>query len=440
MPGAKVDALEINRGVRAHAIADNAGTYRFSELLPGTWKITVSASGFNSAVTENIVVDPNNEVRVDAKVSVATASATVTVTTAPTELQTDRSDVHTDLTPEELESLPAVSTAGKSFQQLLRIIPGATLPAENNSAASNPTRAMTSNVNGQSSQGNSTRIDGVLDLFPYLPNNVAYVPPSDSVGEVNIATNSLDAEQGMVNGAAINVTMKSGTNEFHGAVHEFHTDDGMKNKNYFTAPGKKKGLNVFNEYGGAVGGPIIKNKLFFFGDWEGSRQSQQPSTSSNTVPYGSLNYATAEALGYFDFSTFGVKDSAGNPAHIYDPATGNAAGAGRVPISCGGVIDRICLSRVDPAANTMASLIPAATPGLTGTTNNYLETLKGSFARDNVDAKINYVPSETTNYFGHFSMNRSFFFDPPALGPKWKRGAATRPTTGSRAIPWCTFM
>ncbi len=414
VPGAKVDALEINKGVRQEAVADSAGIYRFTEMLPGTWKITVTAKGFTTAVTENIKVDANSVTRVNAKLSVATANETVTVTGAPALLQTDRADVHTVLTAVELDSLPSVSTAGKSFQQLLRIIPGATLPLENNSASVNPTRAMTSNVNGQSSQGNSTRIDGVLDLDPWLPNNVAYVPPSTGVGEVNIATNSMDAEQGMVNGAAINVTMKSGTNQLHGEAHEFHTDDGMKNKNYFAVPNTKKPLNVFNQYGGSLGGPIIKNKLFFFGDWEGSRQSQQAASPNQTVPYGSLNYATAKAAGYFDFSTFGVKDSLGNPAHIYDPLTGAANGTGRTAFPN----DRIPISRVDPASLIMASLIPAATQaGGTLGLNNYTEGLRGSFARDNYDAKINYVRSEKTNYFGHYSMSRATFFDPPALGP-----------------------
>jgi hypothetical protein len=416
VPGAKVAALEINKGVRQEAITDGRGIYQFTEMLPGTWKITVTAIGFTSVVTENIHVDANSVTRVNAQLSVATANETVTVTGAPPLLQTDRADVHTVLSAEEVESLPSISTAGKNFQELLRIIPGATLPQENNSASANPTRGMTSNVNGQSSQGNNTRIDGVSDLHPYLPNNVAYVPPSTAIGEVNISTNSMDAEQGMVNGAAINVTMKSGTNQFHGEAHEFHTDDGMKNKNYFTVPNLKKPLNVFNQYGASLGGPIIKDKLFFFADWEGSRQSQQASTSTQTVPYGGLNYATAKAAGYFDFSGFGVLDANGKPAHIYDPSTGNAAGVGRTAF----LLDRIPLSRVDPAALTMASLIPAATTQAAAGTlvsNNYLETLKGTFARDNYDAKINYVPSEKTNYFGHFSMNRSLFFDPPALGP-----------------------
>ena len=414
VPNAHVTALEATKGVARETQTDSSGVYQISDLLPGVYKITITASSFGSQVTNGNLVNGNEVVRVDAKLTPATATQTITVTDAPPALQTDRADVHMDLTPEELESLPSISTQGKNFQELLRIVPGANIPAENNSASVNPTRGMTSNVNGQSSQGNSTRIDGVLDLDPWLPNNVAYVPMSTSVGEGNIATNSMDAEQGMVNGAAINVTIKSGTNKFHGEAHEFHTDDGMKNQNYFATPGFKKALNVFNQFGGAVGGPILKNKLFFFGDWEESRQVQAPSGGTfQTVPIGGLNYATASAAGYFDFSGMGIVDGKGNTVHIYDPLTGAANGTGRTAFAN----DRIPINRVDPAALKMASLIPAPTASLaTSSTNNYINAQKGYYNHDNYDAKINYVPSEKTNYFGHYSMTRGAIFDTPALG------------------------
>ena len=164
----------------------------------------------------------------DEKLAVGQASVTVMVTTAPPELQTDCADVHTDLSTAELQELPTISSEGKNFQDLLRIVPGSTIPLENNSAAGNPARAMTSNVNGQSTQGNDTRIDGILDAYPWLPNNVSHVPPEDSIETVNITTNSFDAEQGMANGAEVNVEIKSGTNKFYGDVHEFHTDDQLK--------------------------------------------------------------------------------------------------------------------------------------------------------------------------------------------------------------------
>ncbi|MGD0358646.1 MAG: TonB-dependent receptor [Terracidiphilus sp.] len=425
--GAKVDALEIHKGIHQGTTTDSTGLYRFYELLPGVWKITVSAQGFNTAVTSDIQVNANTVARVDEQLTIAKAQASITVNAAPPELQTDRADVHMDISQAELQELPMIGSEGKNFQDLIRIVPGATLPAENNSAAGNPARAMTSNVNGMSSQGNNTRIDGILDSYPWLPNNVAYVPPSDSVETVNVATNSYDAEQGMVNGAVVNVQTRTGTNKFHGDVHEFHTDDQLKTIPYFQDPATfHRALNIFNQFGGAVGGPILKNRLFFFGDYEKTWQIQAPSGGNpQTVPNLGLDYTTAKGLGYFDFTpfqntTYGLWDKVSStqpagPSHVYDPRTGNAAGHGRQIISCHGVQDRICLSDVDPAALTMASLIPTAT--YTTATNNFLDVQKGSFQRTNYDAKISYIPSEKSTVFGKYTFSDGDIFDPPSLGP-----------------------
>jgi hypothetical protein len=108
-------------------------------------------------------------------------------------LQTDRSDLQTQISQTQLQAPPAISSEGKNFQALYKLIPGATMPTENNSAAGNPQRAMTSNVNGQSSQGNNTSVDGVLNSYPWLPNNVAYVPPTNAIEAVNVVTNAFDA-------------------------------------------------------------------------------------------------------------------------------------------------------------------------------------------------------------------------------------------------------
>jgi len=414
--GAKVDALEIHKGIHHATTTDGTGFYRFYELLPGVWKITVSAPGFNTSVTNDIQVNANSPVRVDAKLTIAKAEASITVNAAPPEMQTDRADIHTDISSIELQGLPSVSSEGKNFQGLLRIIPGSTIPVESNSAGGNPARAMTVNVNGMSSQGNGTRIDGILDAYPWLPNNVAYIPSSDAIESVNIATNSYDAEQGGVNGAAVNVQIKSGTNKFHGTVHEFHTDDQLKTLNYFTNPAPAAGtrvrpLQIFNQFGAAVGGPIRRDKLFFFGDYQGVRQVLSPaSISAKTLPIGSLTYNTAKTNGYYDFT--GFLDSHGSQVTIYDPNTGAADGTGRTPFPN----NRIPIGRVDPASLMMSTLIPAAT-NPTLTTNNYTSPFKGNFNTDQYDAKINWVPSQKSTVFGHFTMQKGGIFDPPALGP-----------------------
>jgi Carboxypeptidase regulatory-like domain len=410
--GARVTALETRTGISQQTTTDSAGIYRFTTLLPGTYKVTIAASGFSAQETSAIVVSTNEVARVDAQLNVAGASQTVTVTTEPPLLQTDRSDVRTDLNAPEVQSLPAISSEGRSFQALYKVIPGATLPMENNSAGGNPQRAMTSNVNGQSSQGNNTRIDGVQDAYPWLPNNIAYVPPTDAIQNVNVVTNSFDAEQGDASGAVVNVQIKSGTNQFHGDAHELYTGNALSAENYFNAPGFRIPLNVFNQFGGSVGGPIKKDKIFFFGDWESTRQVQAPAGGNpQTVPFGGLTYQAAQTAGFFDFRS--VLPAGVN---IYDPRTGNADGTGRSVITCNGVPNAICLSAVDPASLTMASLIPAANvPG--STSNNYFLTQTGYFHRNDFDGKVNWVPNQSTTVFGRYSLSQSNIFDPPALGP-----------------------
>jgi Carboxypeptidase regulatory-like domain/TonB dependent receptor-like, beta-barrel len=410
--GAHVEALNVNTGITKEATTDSSGIYRFVEVLPGTYKVTVSAGNFASAEIENIRVDANSVRRADAQLKVAQVKQSVTVTTEAPLLQTDRSDVHSNLTATEVQNLPAISSEGSSFQALYKIIPGFTPPMESNSAGGNPQRAMTSNVNGQSTQGNDTTIDGVRDSYPWLPANIAYVPPTDAVETVNIETNSFDAEQGDAGGALINVQIKTGTNSFHGDAHELHTDKSLWALNYFNPPTFTKPENIFNQFGGSLGGPIKKNKLFFFADEESTRQIQAPNGNFKTVPTGGLDATTATAQGFFDFR--GITDSNGNPVNIYDPRTGNPDGTGRSIITCNGVQNEICLSDVDPAALAMATRIPAANES--GTANNYIVTGRGLFHRDDIDSKVDYVLSPKSTLWGRYSFSRSFIFDPPSLG------------------------
>jgi outer membrane receptor protein involved in Fe transport len=410
VPGANVVAVNVGTGVQRQKTANASGTYLFNDLLPGIYRVTISAPNFKTSVTENVHIDVNAVRRDDAELQIGQVQESVTVTAAPPELKTDRADVSTNLNLRELQSLPAISSEGRSFQALYKIIPGASLPAENNSAGGNPQRAMTANVNGQSSQGNNTRIDGVQDAYPWLPNNIAYVPPTDAIETVNVVTSSFDAEQGNVGGAAVNVQIKTGTNDFHGDLHEFHTDNALSNRNYFNPSTFRNPLNVFNQFGGAIGGPIVKNKLFFFGDYEQTRQNQAPAGNFQTVPFGGLTAAAAQNAGFFDFRS--VLPAGVN---IYDPTTGNADGTGRAIMSCNGVQNEICLNRVDPAALTMVSLIPAPNqPG--ATSNNYFVEQTGTFRRTDIDSKINYVASNKSSIFGRYSISRSDIFDPPALG------------------------
>jgi hypothetical protein len=406
--GAKVEALNTLTGVTQTATTDANGVYRFQNIQAGTYKITISASGFATAVHDNIAVTVNTIKRADTQLTVAGTHTVVAVNAEQQLLQSDKADVHTDLSSRQIENLPIAGSQGRNFQTLLRIIPGAALPAETNSLAGNPQRSIFANVNGQSQTANNTRIDGAQDIYPWLPSNVAYVPPADAIETVNVVTNSFDAEQGQAGGAAMNVQIKSGTNSFHGTAHWFHFDQNFAARTYFqtnTTRFPKKNRNNQHQFGGTFGGPIKKDKLFFFLDYERTTQRQLAGPLTRTLP------TAAMATGDF-------RNLPGNPI-IYDPATGNIQGTNKQQISCNGVLNVICPNRIDPAASAMIKLLQPsiakefATPTLT---NNFVGSGTALFNRDSADGKINYVVSDKTNIFGRYSFSKTLVFDPPLLG------------------------
>jgi len=406
--GAKVEARNVNTGTAQEATADSNGIYRFVTVLPGTYTITITAPGFAKQENQNVLVIVNTVRRVDVSFTLAKVNESVTVTSEAPILQTDKADVHTDLNAQQIDSLPDAGTQGRNFQSLLRIIPGVGLTAETNSLAGNPQRAINANVNGQSNQTNNTRIDGAQDAYVWLPANVAYVPPADAIETVNVVTNAFDAEQGMAGGAAVNVQIKSGTNQFHGSGHWFHFDQNFAARNYFQTDKTrfpKINRNNQNQFGGTFGGPIIKNKLFFFGDYERTTQRGLAGPLTRTLP--------TAAMAQGDF-----RGLPGDPI-IYDPATGDAHGAGKQQISCDGVLNVICPDRFDPATVAMITLLQPKIDQVIDTSND-LNNFSGSgtakFNRDTADIKVNYVPSQKSMVFARYSFSKSLVFDPPLLG------------------------
>jgi hypothetical protein len=408
LPNAHVTVLETQTGVSESQTTDSAGIYRFPALLPGTYKVTISATGFATQETENVLVHANEIARIDAHLSVGAATQSVTVTTAPALLQTDSADVHTDLSSRQIENLPIMGSTGANFQKLLQVVPGAGLSNETNSPAGNPQRAINANINGQSEEGISTRIDGALDAYPYLPANVAYVPPANAIETVNVTTNSFDAEQGMAGGAAVNVQVKSGTNQFHGEGHESHTDQNFDARNYFqTDPTLYRKLNRYNQnqFGGSFGGPFKRDKVFFFTDYERTTTRQLAGPDTRTLPTAAM--ATGDFRGL-----------PGNPI-VYDPATGDQHGANKQQVSCNGVLNVICPNRIDPAAQAMITLLQPSIKNDFNTSNglnNWTGNGTALFNRDDADGKVTYVPSEASTVFGRYSFSRTLVYDPPLLG------------------------
>src|SRR4029453_873000 len=240
------------------------GAYNLTNVLPGQYDVKVSLSGFRESVRSNVPVTISQISRVDVALEVGTLSETVTVASEAQLLQTDKADVHTEIKSAELTAMPL--NRFRNYQALMNLVPGTTPMAFGNAETDTPARSLATNVNGQPNTQHSTRTDAATNMNIWLPNHLMYVSPAETVDTVNVSTSSFDAEQGMAGGAAVTVITKSGTNSCRGSALEYFNNEKLNAKPYWfnprTAP---ENLPVkMNNYGGTLGGPIKKNKLFFF--------------------------------------------------------------------------------------------------------------------------------------------------------------------------------
>jgi hypothetical protein len=383
VPGATVTIIHKETGKSREGVTDSNGSYDFATVQAGTYTVRVTKTGFKTVTRENVVVTLNNLTRADLSVEVGEVTETVVITAEAAQLKTDRAEVSAELTSRPLRDLPV--PLGRNYQNLFKTLPGFTPPEDAHSVPSNPSRSLVFNVNGASRSSNNTRIDGISSTNIWLPHVTAYVPALEAIETVNVVSNSFDAEQGLAGGAAINVQIKSGTNDFHGSAFEYHSNQVLKARDYFRPPQNAKGKFIQNQYGGTLGGPILKNKLFFFGSYEGTKNRQNDSRIES-VPTAAIR----------------TGDFRGTNTTIYDPLTGNADGTGRTIISCNGVQNVICPDRISPIIKKILPLIPAA--NLPGETNNYFASAGFLFDRWTVDSKVNWNVNSKLNIWGRYSI------------------------------------
>ncbi len=395
VPRATVTATNKGTNQSREVVTDESGSYSFTDLQGGVYTLKVSQQGFKTFEETEITVSANNVNRVDITLQLGAVSETVTVSGQGAVLQTDTSEVHADLVANQLENLPV--PLGRNYQQIYRTLPGFSPPTNSHSIPSNPSRALEFHVNGTSDDQNSTRVDGVSTYNVLLPHVVSYIPTLESLQEVNIVTNSFDAEQGLAGGAAVNLQTKSGTNEMHGSGFEYHTNNYLKAwPDRIDDPqlnsGNKPKL-IYNQFGGTLGGAIKKDKLFYFASYEGTFDHKAVEKRV-TVPTAAFKKG--------DFS------DAGTP--IYDSTTGNPDGTGRTQFP-GNIIPA---NRISPIARSLAALIPD--PNLPGTKNNYFAAGPFAFNRNQVDSKINYNVSSKLNLSGTFGVQHYITSVPTVFG------------------------
>jgi hypothetical protein len=415
----KVTITETNTGISRTSQTNESGNYVFPDLPPGTYTVTAEQPGFKRASRAGIDVIVNTTGRVDLILEPGSTSETITVEAETPILQTERADTGRKLETVLTENIPLGTN--RNFQNLLNIVPGTTRATFQHSQFFNASSSLQTEVNGQMRQGNNYQIEGIDDnertgLLQIL------VPPLEAIQTVDVSTSNYDAELGRASGAVANVILKSGTNSFHGAAYEFARNNYFNARNFFD---KSVGHLAYNYFGGNIGGPIKKNKLFFFADYLKVFDHQ---ANTNTISIPTMAFRSG--------------DLSSSTTPIYNPFTGNSDGTGRqqfVATSApgmasvqgpNGITDQrdafnpackagscpniIPLTLLDPISAKLMALLPP--PTATGNTNNYFALLPFHKDTDFVDGKVDANITDKDRLSARFSYQRPSVFQAPIFG------------------------
>jgi len=398
------------------ATTNESGNFTEPNLPSGTYSVTVTAPGFKKLLQQNIVVETNTTARLDVALQTGLVTQEVTVSTAPAELQTDRADISTTIEQKAIADLPLSS--GNSFQSLLNTVPGMAPVVFNNSQFYNANNDLSENANGQSSYVNLYQIEGIDD-DQRTGIHIILVPPAASIQSVDITSNNFEAEFGRAIGTVVNVTLKSGTNQIHGSVFQNMENNGVNARNFFaTGP---NGRLVYNYTGASLGGPILKDKLFLFGDF--LRVSDHESSTTNaTIPFYNVVGGNLSLAGYsgqvYDPNTGDTADCVGG-ANSGNCGKGRTAFAGNlIPLSNAGLnkVGLTVLQDLDVLARDPKKNLASAKYIAGATSNNFSQNLP--FSKDSIsyDLKSDYTITPQDHLSGRFSHQTTNTYQAPLFG------------------------
>ncbi|HWW17578.1 MAG TPA: TonB-dependent receptor [Candidatus Saccharimonadales bacterium] len=427
----KMTVTETNTGITHNSQTNDSGNYVLPDLPPGTYKVTAELAGFKRESRAGVDLIVNSTERVDLVLQPGSTSETITVEAETPILQTERADTGRKLETVLTENLPLGTN--RNYQNLLNIVPGTTRATFQHSQFFNASSSLQTEVNGQLRMGNNYQIEGIDDnertgLLQIL------VPPLEAIQTVDVSTSNYDAELGRASGAVTNVILKSGTNNFHGAAYEFAKSDYFNARNYFD---KSVGHLAYNYYGGNIGGPIKKNKLFFFADFL-RVSDHEANTNTITIPTAAFRSGDLSAVKSLPACKPPAPPTACN---IYNPFSGNSDGTGRqqfvatsapnqatVPGPNGTVVDAfnsacanaagcpniIPSALIDSISAKLMAFLPSPTAG--GTSNNYFALLPFHKDTDFVDAKVDANLTNKDRLSARFSYQRPAILQAPIFG------------------------
>ena len=401
VPGAKVTVTDQNKGTTQETTSNDSGNYSVTHLIPDIYSVKVEAQGFKSSEQRNVIVQADAGANVDLQLQLGSTSEAVEVTAEAPQLKTDRADVATTFNEKYVEDVPILN---RNFTTLQLMAPGSQkIVGWSHAATENPQGSQQIFTQGQHFSGTAFELDGTDNQDPIL--GIIVVNPNlDAVTEAKVSLQNYDAEFGKAVSSVVTAQTKSGSNDIHGSGFWFRRTDATQARDPFTQYAPDPVTHRFipssrwQQFGGTVGGPIIKDKLFFFGDYQGTRQSNGVS-GTFTLPTNTVINSCTQTTGNCDLSQYLTAGVAGGGV-VYDPLTGNlSTGAGRAAFF-GNLIPN---SRISPAARAVLAAFPK--PQTSSVLNNYIGSGSGPFSQNSFDTRIDYAASSSVSVFGRFSLD-----------------------------------
>ena len=389
-PNAKVSLTETRTGISQTTTSNQSGNYSFPSIQPGSYRVEVELQGFRKAIKTGIDVLVNSTIRADLELSPGAITEVVNVTAESALLQTDRSDTGRKIETRTLADLPL--TYNRNFQSVLNLVPGTVRAFRPHSEFFNVQDSLATRVNGQSRLSNNVQMEGV-DNNQRTGLLTAMIPPIEALQTVDVTTSNYEAELGRAGGAVTNVNFKSGGNEIHGSLFEFNKVSKLGARGFFAS---SKPVTTYNMFGGTIGGPIRRNKTFYFADFQGIRD-RRGDFFIYTIP------TTAFRTGNFSAGT----------QPVFDPATGDADSLGRT-LFPGNIIPT---NRISPISAKVLALIPQPNRS-SGLNQNYETATVRKKDTNGGDIKVDHQISDKDRMSLRYSIQKSEIFDPPLYGVK----------------------
>jgi outer membrane receptor protein involved in Fe transport len=435
--GAKVVVTNVTKGTIEEATTNENGGYSVTHLIPDTYKVHIEAAGFKTYEVASARVDVDSTVRVDAQLQVGSVTQSVEVTGEIPQLQTEKTDVATIFSTQQVESVPIFNRNFTTFQLLS---PGAQIQGWGHAASENPQGSRQILTNGQHFAGTGFELDGTDNQDPIL-GIIVINPNLDSINEVKITSQDYDAEFGKAIGAIVTSQTKSGTNEIHGSAFDFE----RSNSNFASDPFSQTPSKIaagqrqvpsgnWNQFGGTIGGPIKKNKIFAFGDYQGQR-AHVGGTAQDRILTAAERGGDLSALGRPIFDPYLTSD----PAHcnlVLTNGQPTPVGLNQRTQFPGAVIPTCRLTGASAITGgvqvqNLLKLLPTGQTLGDPTANNFSGSGSNVLNADNFDVRGDYVLNTKTQVFGRYSYQK-FLRSGPGLFGDVAGGAALPADSGGQ--------